>query len=195
VSRIRGRLQGRIDQFSELVFSFSLPLRYVAADCVHSRSGQTHILLSSPVQLLSYDADFLHYSAVDISAHLPYHRSNLCFCFCVYLITFKTTSRSSLPARPRLFAVSVAGVDLLLVFLPLYRVIIVVDEAGAFATPVQVIPALDGGSGDASVFNEQMFPDAAALRGGAKLTQIALGHLTVAAWCHVKTNLVLLCFF
>jgi hypothetical protein len=110
---------------------------------------------------------------------------------------------------------SVAGVDLLLVFLPLYRVIIVVDEAGAFATPVQVIvfyslflcvkvlcfcrvfkiPALDGGSGDASVFNEQMFPDAAALRGGAKLTQIALGHLTVAAWCHVKTNLVLLCFF
>jgi hypothetical protein len=177
-ARVRGRLQSRIECFSELVFSLNLPPRSTVADCVCSRSGTVHVLLSSPVHVLSYSPDFSECGTVDLSAHLPYHRS-------------------SLPARPRIFALE--DTDLLIVFLPVYRVLIVVDEPGCFATPVQ-IPTLDvtNEGGTTSFFNEQMFPDPATLRGGAKPTQVlmivssfflffcffkvAVGEFYVAAW-------------
>lgn len=163
--QLRGRLQGRIERFSELVFSFSLPPRSVAADCARSpRSGAVHVLLSSPVQLLSFAPDFSECGTVDLASHLPYHRT-------------------ALPGRPRLLVLG--GSELLVVCLPLYRILLVVDEPGAFATPVQ-IPALGDEAGDggaASVFNEQMFPAQQVLRGGREPVQLAAGPgSSVAAW-------------
>ncbi len=161
---LRGRTQARIQRFSELVFAFNLPPKNVVADCVATRDGSVNVLFSSPVQLFTYDAEFRNCGIFDLSVHLPYHRGRL-------------------PARPQLFAMTGAGgVELLVVFLPLYRMLVVVDYAGAFATPVQ-IPALDETSADSSVFNDKMFPDVVSLRGGAKQVLVAASQAgPIAAW-------------
>ncbi len=67
---LRGRTEARISRFSELCFAFSLPAKTVAADCVGTADGRLHVLLSSPIQVLSYDRDLLRVDIFDLSMHL-----------------------------------------------------------------------------------------------------------------------------
>jgi hypothetical protein len=159
-SLLRGRSMARIQTFSESVFSFSLPPKSVAADCAQTRDGKVYLFLSSPVQICSYDSNFSNFEVFDLATHLPYHSG-------------------SFPGRPQMFEMTDSlGVNLLILFLPIYRILIVIDIAGAFATPVQ-IPLDDSGS---SHFGEKLFPDAGSLRGNAKQVVACANDRSVASW-------------
>lgn len=149
---LKGRSEARISLFSELCFAFSMPYNTLVADCVASSDGNIHVLFSSPVQVVTYDPEFRRFGLIDLAIHLPYHRS--------------------FPVRPRLFSFNKgAG---LVVFLPVYRIFLVVDLPGRFATPLQ-IPSVDGIANDATVFNDKMYPDSVSVRGDAKPVHVCQG--------------------